>query len=69
MMADEEPRSLQQVVHVCDRVRCTDWMELDKALHGSEGLYGSAVDVFPVLFRSSDRRVNMNKARAWWNKR
>ncbi|KAE8959921.1 hypothetical protein PR003_g31502 [Phytophthora rubi] len=68
-MADEEPRSLQQVVPVCDRVRCTDWMGLDKALHGSKGMYGRAVDFFPALFRSSDRRVNMNKARDWWNKR
>ncbi|KAE9362118.1 hypothetical protein PF008_g369 [Phytophthora fragariae] len=69
MMADEEPRSLQQVIPVCDRVRCTNWMELDKAPHGSKGLYGRAVDFFPALFRSSDRRVNMNKARDWWSKR
>ncbi|KAE9154891.1 hypothetical protein PF002_g1234 [Phytophthora fragariae] len=68
MMADEEPRSLQQVIPVCDRVRCTNWMELDKAPHGSKGLYGRAVDFFPALFRSSDRRVNMNKARDWWSK-
>ncbi|KAE9037732.1 hypothetical protein PR003_g6549 [Phytophthora rubi] len=68
-MADEEARSLQEAVPVCDRVRCTDWMEPDKALHGSKGLYGRAVDSFPAPFRSSDRRVNMNKARDWWNKR
>ncbi|GMF31190.1 unnamed protein product [Phytophthora lilii] len=67
-MADEERRSLQQVVPISDRVRCTDWMELDKAMHGSKGVYGRTVDFFPALFRSADRRVNLNKARDWWKK-
>ncbi|KAE9339957.1 hypothetical protein PR003_g10747 [Phytophthora rubi] len=65
-MADYAARSLQQVVPLCDRVRCTDWMELDQALRGSKGIYGRTVDFFPAPFRSSDRRVNMNKARDWW---
>lgn len=68
-MVEEVPRKLQQVVPLCDRVRCTDWMELDQALRGSKGLYGRTIDFFPSLFRSSDRRVNMNKARDWWKKR
>ncbi|KAE9033720.1 hypothetical protein PR002_g8515 [Phytophthora rubi] len=55
-MADDAARSLQQVVPLCDRVRCTDWMELDQALRGSNGLYGRTADFFPALFRSSDRR-------------
>ncbi|OWZ06122.1 hypothetical protein PHMEG_00021670 [Phytophthora megakarya] len=44
-------------------------MELDRALRGSKGHYGHTVDFFPALFRSSDRRVNLNKARDWWKKR
>ncbi|OWZ17956.1 hypothetical protein PHMEG_0008026 [Phytophthora megakarya] len=44
-------------------------MELDRALLDSKGLYGRTVDFFPALFRSSDRRVNLNKARDWWKKR
>ncbi|KAE9318212.1 hypothetical protein PR003_g18289 [Phytophthora rubi] len=68
-MDDDAARSLQQVVPLCDRVRCTDWMELDQALRGSKGLNGRTVDFFPSIFRSSDRRVNLNKARDWWKKR
>eukprot|EP00644_Phytophthora_capsici_P010720 jgi/Phyca11/104621/e_gw1.9.875.1 len=44
-------------------------MEVDQALRGNKGLFGRTVDFFPALFRSSDRRVNLNKARDWWNKR
>ncbi|KAE9333604.1 hypothetical protein PF008_g14363 [Phytophthora fragariae] len=68
-MADDAAQRLQQVVPLCDRVRCTDWMELDQALRGSKVIYGRTVDFVPALFRSSDRRVNMNKAHDWWKKR
>ncbi|OWZ09170.1 hypothetical protein PHMEG_00018170 [Phytophthora megakarya] len=68
-MTDEAARSLLQVVPINDRVCRTDWMEFDRALRGFKGLYGRTVDFFPALFRSSDRRVNLNKARDWWKKR
>ncbi|KAE9322234.1 hypothetical protein PR003_g17286 [Phytophthora rubi] len=68
-MADDAAQRLQQVVPLCDRVRCTDWMELDQALRGSKVIYGRTVDFVMALFRSSDRRVNMNKAHDWWKKR
>ncbi|OWZ10070.1 hypothetical protein PHMEG_00017132 [Phytophthora megakarya] len=68
-MTDKAARGLQQVVPINDRVRCTDWMELDRAFRGSKGLYVRTVDFFPALFRSSDRRVNLNKARDQWKKR
>ncbi|KAG1683950.1 hypothetical protein DVH05_012262 [Phytophthora capsici] len=68
-MCDDERRALQHVVAVADRARCVVWMEGSAAKDGVKGLYGRAVDVFPALFRASDRRVNLNKARDWWTKR
>ncbi|KAF4139613.1 hypothetical protein GN958_ATG11098 [Phytophthora infestans] len=55
-MVEEVPRKLWQIVPLCDRIRCTDWMELAQALRRSKGLYGRTIDLFPSLFRSSDRR-------------
>ncbi|EGZ23141.1 hypothetical protein PHYSODRAFT_310667 [Phytophthora sojae] len=35
----------------------------------AKGLFGRAVAQYPALFRSDNRRVNLNKARDWCNKR
>ncbi|KAG1686952.1 hypothetical protein DVH05_005779 [Phytophthora capsici] len=68
-MCDDERRALHHVVAVATRARCVVWMEGSAAKDGVKGLYGRAVDVFPALFRASDRRVNLNKAQDWWTKR
>ncbi|KAE8913368.1 hypothetical protein PF005_g2032 [Phytophthora fragariae] len=44
-------------------------MECDVLDNSEKDLFGRAVDHFPSLFGSADRRVNMNKARDWWKKR
>ncbi|KAG2814537.1 hypothetical protein PC116_g10464 [Phytophthora cactorum] len=44
-------------------------MAAQALLHDEKGLAGKAVDEFPSLFRSNDRRVNLNIARDWWRKR
>ncbi|KAE9104525.1 hypothetical protein PF007_g14021 [Phytophthora fragariae] len=54
---------------MADKDRCVQWMECDVLDNGEKGLFGRTVDHFPSLFRSADRRVNMNKARDWWKKR
>ncbi|KAE8993885.1 hypothetical protein PR002_g20107 [Phytophthora rubi] len=65
----DDTRCLQHVVPMADKDRCVQWMECDVLDNGEKGLFGRTVDHFPSLFRSADRRVNMNKARDWWKKR
>ncbi|KAE8962854.1 hypothetical protein PR003_g30588 [Phytophthora rubi] len=67
-MADTK-RSLQHVVPLSSRIQCVEWMEIDVTMNGEKGLCGRAVSHFPALFRSDNRRVNLNKARDWWSKR
>lgn len=68
-MDGENKRALQHVVPIRDREKVVAWMAAQAAVEGEKGLAGKAVDAFPVFFRSSDRRVNLNKARDWWKKR
>ncbi|KAF1783723.1 hypothetical protein GQ600_26764 [Phytophthora cactorum] len=58
-------RALQHVVAIRDREKVVEWMAAQALLHGEKGLAGKAVDEFPSLFRSNDRRVNLNIARDW----
>ncbi|KAG3247168.1 hypothetical protein PI124_g8130 [Phytophthora idaei] len=62
-------RALQHVVAIRDREKVVKWMAAQALLHGEKGLAGKAVDEFPSLFRSNDRRVNLNIARDWWKRR
>lgn len=46
-----------------------EWMTATATLDGEEGLAGKVVDAYSALFRSSNRRVNLNKVRDWRRKR
>ncbi|KAF1783715.1 DDE superfamily endonuclease domain [Phytophthora cactorum] len=54
-------RALQHVVAIRDREKVVEWMAAQALLHGEKGLAGKAVDEFPSLFRSNDRRRLVGK--------
>lgn len=68
-MNKEGRRALQHVVPFGDRVTCVAWMEVDAEQAGENGLFPHTVVLFPSLFRSEIRAVNLNKARNWRRKR
>ncbi|OWZ03357.1 LOW QUALITY PROTEIN: Para-hydroxybenzoate-polyprenyltransferase [Phytophthora megakarya] len=65
-MPEDSDRALQRVVAVAYREKC---MEGDVLENSGKGVAWRAVERFPGLFRATDPRVNLNKARDWRNKR